>query len=171
MLMKPLALPPSYITQPLPMHGSWACREARVPTIDQFEVVVAKMTSETLLECRDRAIIAFLILFGARDGSIPSFKLHHLNLVKRTLFHDARSVKTKGAKIFISIFFPVSDLFVTILTEYVSRLTEEERFGPDDPLFPAADGPCARSRLLRGWPVQTSLEKCVADLPRRSRRI
>ena len=46
-------------------------------------------------------------------------------------------MKTKGAKIFISIFFPVSDLFVTILTEYVSRLTEEERFGPDDPLFPA----------------------------------
>jgi hypothetical protein len=31
-----------------------ARREPRVPTIDQFETVVVKMKSETLLECRDR---------------------------------------------------------------------------------------------------------------------
>jgi site-specific recombinase XerD len=54
-----------------------ARREARVPTIEQFDAVVAKMKSETILECRDRAIVAFLIVSGARDGSIPSFKLRH----------------------------------------------------------------------------------------------
>jgi integrase len=95
------------------------------------------MKSETLLECRDRAIIAFLILSGGRDGSIPSFKVRHLDLDKRTVFHDARSVKTKGAKTFVSVLFPVGSQFVAILADYVSRVEAELFFGPDDPLFPA----------------------------------
>jgi site-specific recombinase XerD len=73
-----------------------ARRETRVPTIEQFEAVVAKMPSKTIVECRNRAIIAFLILTGTRDGSIPSFKLKHLDLDSRAVFHDAREVKTKG---------------------------------------------------------------------------
>jgi integrase len=116
-----------------------ARRETRVPTINQFAAVVANMKSETLLECRDRAIVAFLILSGARDGSIPSFKLRHLDLDKRTVFHDARSVRTKGAKTFVSILFPVGDQFVAVLADYVSRLKAELLFGPDDPLFPAPE--------------------------------
>ena len=147
-----------------------ARREARVPTIDQFEAVVAKMKSETLLECRDKAIIAFLILSGARDGSIPSFKLHHLDLVKRTLFHDARTVKTKGAKTFVSILFPVGDLFVAVLAEYVSRLREELRFGPHDPLFPAPKmghapdrGFCVVGLSRRHWKNASPIRRIVRE--------
>ena len=147
-----------------------ARREARVPTIEQFEAVVAKMKSETLLESRDRAIVAFLILSGARDGSIPSFKLRHLDLDKRTIFHDARTVKTKGAKTFVSILFPVGDQFVTILADYVSKLRADLLFGPDDPLFPAPEmghevdrGFCVVGLSRRHWKNASPIRRIVRN--------
>jgi integrase len=147
-----------------------ARRDTRVPTIDQFEAVVVKMKSETLLECRDRAIVAFLILSGARDGSIPSFKLRHLDLDKRTVFHDARTVKTKGAKTFVSVLFPVGDQFVTILAGYVSRLKGELLFGPDDPLFPAPEmghganrGLCVVGLSRRHWRNASPIRRIVRN--------
>ena len=147
-----------------------ARREVRVPTIEQFEAVVAKMKSETLLESRDRAIVAFLILSGARDGSIPSFKLRHLDLDMRTIFHDARTVKTKGAKTFISVLFPVGDLFVTVLADYVSRLRTQLLFGPDDPLFPAPEmgraidrGFCVVGLSRRHWKNASPIRRIVRN--------
>ena len=121
-----------------------ARRESRVPTVEQFEAVVAAMPTETIVQCRDRAIVAFLILSSARSGSIRSFKLHHVDLAAQTVFHDARNVKTKGAKTFTSAFFPVGEQFVTILADYVAHLKSELFFGPVDPIFPApkmAQGP------------------------------
>jgi integrase len=147
-----------------------ARREARVPTIEQFEAVVAKMKSETILQCRDKAILAFLILSGARDGSIPSFKLRHLNLDNRTVFHDARTVKTKGAKTFVSILFPVGDQFVAILAGYVSRLKTNLLFGPDDPLFPAPEmghaldrGFCVVGLSRRHWKNASPIRRIVRN--------
>jgi integrase len=114
-----------------------AKRESRVPTLEQFQAVIEQMPSETLVHCRDRAIVAFLLLSGARDGSIPTFKIKHVDLTSRTVFHDARDVKTKGAKTFTSVLFPVGDLFLEVFTNYVERLKVDLLFGPDDPLFPA----------------------------------
>lgn len=95
------------------------------------------MPSETLVQCRDRAIVAFLLLSGARDGSIPTFKLKHVDLAAGTLFHDTRDVKTKGAKTFPAVLFPVGDVFLEVFSGYLARLQTELLFGPDDPLFPA----------------------------------
>ena len=114
-----------------------ARRESRVPTVEQFEAVVAKTPSETVVHCRDRAIVAFLLLSGARDGSIPTFKLKHVDLAAGTVFHDAREVKTKGAKTFPAVLFPVGDVFLEFFAGYVARLQAELLLGPDDPLFPA----------------------------------
>jgi integrase len=147
-----------------------ARRESRVPTIEQFDAVIAKMASETLIECRNRAVVAFLILSGARDGSIPSFKLRHLDLVERTIFHDARSVRTKGAKTFVSVLFPVGDQFVTILRDYVCRLKAELLFGPDDPLFPAPQmghganrSFCVVGLSRRHWRNASPIRRVVRD--------
>src|SRR5262249_7024215 len=96
------------------------------------------------------------ILSAARDGSIPSFKLRHLDLGECTVFHDARTVKTKNAKTFVSVLFPVGDQFVTVLADYVSRLREDLLVGPDDPLFPAPQ---------MGHPVDRGF--CVVGLSRR----
>lgn len=55
----------------------------------------------------------------------------------RTVFQDGREVKTKGRKTFISHFFPVGPKAFDIVTDYIAMLTDELRFGPNDPLFPS----------------------------------
>jgi integrase len=127
-----------------------ARRESRIPTVDQFEAVLAKMPHETPVQCRDRAIVAFLPLSGARDGSIPTFKMKHVDLAAGTVFHDARDVKTKGAKTFSSVLFPVGQVFFDVFADYVERLKNEFLFGPDDPLFPA---PQMGHNIERGFVV------------------
>ena len=57
---------------------------------------------------RDRAIIAFTLLTGARDGATASFKLKHIDLVVGKIDQDAREVATKHAKTFPTFFFPVA---------------------------------------------------------------
>jgi hypothetical protein len=44
---------------------------------------------------------------GARDKAIASFSLKHIDIAPRTVFQDAREVRTKNAKTFTSTFFPV----------------------------------------------------------------
>lgn len=114
-----------------------ARREKRVATLEEIERVLSLMPSETLLERRNRALVAFAILTGARDGALASFRLKHVDLSAQTVFQDAREVKTKGRKTFVSTFFPVGAEPLAIVSDYVALLTAELGFGPDDPLFPA----------------------------------
>ena len=89
------------------------------------------------IERRNRALIAFTLLTGARDSAIASMKLKHLDLVEGCCSQDAREVKTKFSKTFATYFFPVGDDVVQIVTEWVSFLKEEKLWGNDDPLFPS----------------------------------
>ncbi len=43
-------------------------------------------------------LIAFALLTGARDDSIASLAVRHVDIVGRTVFQDARSVRTKNRK-------------------------------------------------------------------------
>jgi integrase len=113
-----------------------ARRERPVPTLDEINATLAAMRFDTQVEKRDRAAIAFAIVSGARIAAIASFRLKHVNLEARTIFHDARNVQTKGRKTFTSTFFPVGSA-VAIVEDYVRMLKEELGFGPDDPLFPS----------------------------------
>ena len=94
------------------------------------------MPHATPIEKRDRALIAFTLLSGARDGALASFRLKHVDLAGLTVFHDARDVRTKGRKTFVSHFFPVGGEAEMIFADYLAMLTGELVFGPGDPLFP-----------------------------------
>ena len=113
-----------------------ARRSGYVPTLEEIKRVLAAMPARTIVERRNRALIAFIILTGSRDGAAASFRLKHLDLEARTLLQDGREVKTKGRKTFVSYFFPVGDEPIEILADYI-RALHELGFGPDDPLFPA----------------------------------
>ncbi len=95
------------------------------------------MPTDTPIERRNRAIVAFAILTGARDGALASFRLKHIDLSAQTLFQDAREVRTKGRKTFTSIFFPVGPEPREIVADYVVMLKDELGFSADDPLFPS----------------------------------
>lgn len=114
-----------------------AHREKKVPTIEQIKLVLLKMPTGSDIEKRDRAIIAFTLLTGARDNAIASFSLKHIDLAERQVFQDAREVRTKGRKTFTTFFFRVGDDVEEIVRDWVEHLKGPLVFGPDDPLFPA----------------------------------
>lgn len=94
------------------------------------------MPNITSVEMRDRALVAFTLLTGARDSAIASLKIKHVDVAEQSLYQDAREVKTKFSKTFTTYFFPVGEEPLKIFTEWVSYLTHELSFGPEDPLFP-----------------------------------
>lgn len=114
-----------------------ARREKKVPTVEQIKFVLSKMPCGSDIEKRDRAIVAFTILTGARDDAIASFKLKHINLSERKVFQDARDVRTKSRKSFTTFFFPVGGDVEATFVEWIQHLKSTLLFGPDDPLFPA----------------------------------
>jgi integrase len=114
-----------------------ATREKRVASLDEIKRVLALMPAGTAIEQRDRALVAFAILTGARDGALATFRLKHLDLSARSLFQDGRDVGTKKRKTFTSIFFPVGPEPLEIVTAYVTMLRNDLGFSDDDPLFPS----------------------------------
>jgi len=114
-----------------------ANRPARVPTLEQIRHVIQSVPASTDIERRDRALIAFAILTGARDGAIASFKLRHIDMVEGKLDQDAREVRTKFSKSFVTTFFPVGDDIRAVVADWVTYLRTEKLWGLDDPLFPA----------------------------------
>jgi integrase len=114
-----------------------ATRPARVPTLEQIRHVIQSMPARTDTGRRNRALIAFTILTGARDGAIASFKLRHIDIDEGLLDQDAREVQTKFAKSFVTTFFPVGDDIRIAVVDWVNYLRQERLWGLDDPLFPA----------------------------------
>jgi integrase/recombinase XerD len=125
------------------------------PTLAQIRQMIGASPAETEVQKRDRAIIAFTIVSGARDGAIVSFRLKHIDVEREMIHQDAREVRTKNAKTFTSIFFPVGDDFREIVVEWIRYLREQKGFGPDEPLFP-------KTRISQGDDLQflaTSLDR------------
>ena len=115
-----------------------ARRRSRVPTMEQIRKVVSSMPYETVINQRNRALIAFTVLTGARDSAIASFKLKHVDTESdlESVYQDAREVKTKASKTFTTYFFPVDNEFRQIVLDWIVFLRTELLFGNDDPLFP-----------------------------------
>jgi integrase/recombinase XerD len=147
-----------------------ARRERPVPTLDDIRKALEAMPSATHVEQRNRAVIAFAILSGARDGAIASFRLKHVDLGARTVFHDGRDVKTKARKTFKSVFFPVGPEPEEMFASYVRMLKEDLGFRPEDPLFPStavalnAGGEFQRQGLTRDmWATTEPIRSIFRD--------
>ncbi len=113
-----------------------ARRHKPCASLKQIRAVLDAMPTATEIERRDRALVAFTILTGARDRAIVSFRLKHIDLEQELLEQDARQVQTKGAKTFTSWFFPVGADIQKIVADWVTFLRSERGFGPEDPIFP-----------------------------------
>jgi len=114
-----------------------AQREQKFPTLEQIKHVISVMPVGTEIERRDRALVAFTLLTGARDSAIASMMLKHVDLEAGKVFQDARDVKTKNSKTITTFFFSVGDEIRAIVTEWVQFLRNERLWGNNDPLFPA----------------------------------
>ena len=112
-------------------------REGKAPTLEQVRHVIETMPSGNEIERRDRALVSFTLLTGARDSAIASMRLKHVDLKEGCVHQDACEVKTKFSKSFTTYFFFVGDEILEIVTDWVRFLREEKLWGNDDPLFPA----------------------------------
>ena len=113
-----------------------ARRRRPVPTLDQVQHVLKTMPAANEIERRNQALIAFILLTGARDRAVASAKLRHVDLNKGVFDQDAREVATKFSKTFPTFFFRVGDEVLAIVRDWVTYLRTEKLWGDDDPLFP-----------------------------------
>lgn len=133
-----------------------AVRPKAFPTLAQVHSVLDAMTAETPIEMRNRALLAFALLTGARDGALASFRLKHVDLVQGRVDQDARDVRTKASKTFSTWFFPVGGNALAIVEDWCGFLRSTMLWGDDDPLFPPtkigldAEGAFAPVGLRRG---------------------
>ena len=149
-------------------------REQKAPTLEQIKHVISTMPHQTDIEKRNRALIAFTLLTGARDSAIASMKLKHVDLIENCVNQDAREVNTKFSKTFNTFFFPVGDEVRMIVVEWITYLREERLWGNDDPLFPATrvalgssmqfetDG-LDRKHWSNATPIRTIFRKAFTD--------
>ena len=114
-----------------------ARREKRVPTLAQVEHVLSSMPASTQIERRDRAVLAFAVVTGARVAALASLRLGDLNI--DYVDQDARHVQTKFSKTFRTFLMPVSELAMSIALEWHAELTANPLGSPGDPLFPATE--------------------------------
>jgi integrase len=114
-----------------------ASRELPVPTLEQILHTIRTMPSNTDVDRRDQAVVAFVLSTGARDGAVASLKLKHIDMERNLVEQDAREVRTKFSKSFPTYFFPVGAEVVAIVAAWVQLLHSKLLFGFDDPLFPA----------------------------------
>ena len=155
-----------------------AVRIKPFPTLEQVHHVLSTMPAGSDIELRNRALIAFALLTGARDGALSSFKLKHVDLVQSRVDQDARDVRTKASKTFSTWFFPVGGDALAIVEHWCQHLRTGLLWGDDDPLFPAtqlgldANGAFPPVGLRRdGWsnagPVRKIFQNAfaVAGLP------
>jgi integrase len=116
-----------------------ATGEKHVPSIEQIRAVLEAMPAGSDIERRDRALVAFALLCGARDNAIASLSLRHVDLERRRVCQDpSQGVRTKNSKTIVSKFFPVGRDIEAIVADWICFLQTERLWGPDDPLFPAS---------------------------------
>lgn len=114
-----------------------AKRPQKGPSLEQLLHVIDTAPSGTVIERRDRALIAFTLLSGMRDAAIASMPMGLVDLETDSVFQDARHVRTKNAKTMTTFFFPVGGSCRAIVADWIGELSAVHRFGPDDPLFPS----------------------------------
>ena len=113
-----------------------ASRDKPVPSLEQIRHVLTTMPTGSIMGKRNRALVAFTLLSGMRDDAIASIQIGHVDLERRTIFQDARDVRTKFRKTNTITFFPVGDDIEAIVADWINTLKTELLYGDGDPLFP-----------------------------------
>lgn len=112
-------------------------REKRVPTLAQIDQVLKAMPSGTIIERRDRAIVAFAAVAKVRVSALASIRLGDVNIAERHVYQDARHVRTKARKSIGTDLVPVMGDALQIVIDWHAELTADPTRGPETPLFPS----------------------------------
>lgn len=108
------------------------------PSLEQVRAVIAALPSETVIDRRNRALIAFAILTGIRDRAMVSLSLQHVDLTKSPplVRQEPDQVDTKFSKNINTYFFPLGEDLKEIVVQWIDELRTKHLFAPNDPVFP-----------------------------------
>lgn len=112
-------------------------KSKRYPSLEQIEYVVKSMPGETEIQKRDRALVAFLAVSGARIQAVASLNLKHILLEEQRIEQHPDEVKTKNSKMITTFFFPVGDFLKQVFIDWIVFLKTEKLFDDESPLFPS----------------------------------
>jgi len=113
-----------------------ATREKIPPTVEEVRKVLENMPFESDVEKRDRAIIAFVLATGVRDGALISLKHKDVDLEKMEVWQNPKHVKTKYRKGITSQFIPVDDFAEQIVLDWIDYSRNVLGMKPESALFP-----------------------------------
>jgi integrase/recombinase XerD len=113
-----------------------ATRAKIPPTVAEVHNVLENMPHGTDIEIRNRAIIAFILVIGVRDGALISLKHKDVDVDKREVWQDPKHVKTKNRKGITSQFIPIDALALEIVLHWIAYSKETLGMGQEDALFP-----------------------------------
>ncbi|WP_442581614.1 tyrosine-type recombinase/integrase [Mesorhizobium sp. ASY16-5R] len=107
------------------------------PPLEHILAVIYALPAKTIWERRDRAVVAFAVLSGARASVIRTLRLKHIDIENRTVFQDAKVVDTKNSKTMLTSWFPVGLDIERLVIDWIKE-SRSLGAGDEDPLFPKA---------------------------------
>ncbi len=109
------------------------------PNIEQCKKALLNMKEETLIEKRNKALFACLVISGARIESLISLKLGSVDINKKLIKQRAKEgIKTKFSKNIDTFYFPVGNEFIEVFNKWHLFLQIELGYKNNYPLFPKA---------------------------------
>lgn len=118
-----------------------ATRERRrdSPTMQEVLKVLEGIEGRTEIEKRDRALIAFTLLTGARISAIVSLRMKSFDRRRLVVEQEpASGVKTKFSKQIVTVLFPLPDKKpLSCFLDWYDYLKQSRNFSDDQPIFPA----------------------------------
>lgn len=111
-----------------------------IPPIEDVIKVIEAIDVQTEVDQRDRALICFTLLTGARISAIYSLPMKAFDETTLTVDQNPRfGVKTKFSKRIVTTFFPIEyEQAIHYFLDWYSYLKGKRGFTPDDPIFPQA---------------------------------
>ena len=111
----------------------------KYPTLQQVKTLCSfEVSSE--IDMRDRALIAFTALTGMRDQAVVTLPLGCFDIEHQVVDQNPKyGVETKFSKSIITTLFKVDEALTKYVSDWHHYLTEEKKYGIDDPLFPATE--------------------------------
>lgn len=110
----------------------------QIPTFEEVKKIIQNIDGDTEIDRRDRAMICFGLITGARISAIASLKMKSFDKKTCVINQNPKDgVKTKNSKQIFTTFFPIGwNEPEKYFMEWYESL-EAKGFQPDDPIFPS----------------------------------
>jgi integrase len=109
-------------------------RRRRIATPQEVVRMIEVTPRDTLEGLRDAAVISILFMTGIRVGALITLKIKHVRPEARQINQDSDEVQTKFGKNQATTWYPVGELYETILLEWLDA-RKAAGATDEDPLF------------------------------------